>query len=55
MPHPHQEQERDTLRAILDQIEAGELVLKQGAEEVVADIQNRLAGLDGHCEQGAAA
>ena len=55
VPRPNQEQERDTLRTILDQIEAGELVIKQGAEEVVADIHNRLVRLDGPGEQGATA
>ena len=46
MSHFERERERETLRTMLDQIERGEVVLKQGADEILSELQQRLAGLD---------
>ena len=46
MPNPQFDYERDTLRDVLKQIQAGQIVLKNGQQEVVEDIEARLHALD---------
>jgi hypothetical protein len=45
MYKPEIEFERTRLQSILDQLQVGEIRLAQGAEEVIAEIEQRLASL----------
>jgi hypothetical protein len=46
MPNPQFDYERDKLRDVLEQIQAGQIVLKNGQQEVIDDIEARLQALD---------
>ena len=47
------EQDRDRLREILDAIESGEIVIKQAADDVIQELQDRMDDFDGPTEQSA--
>lgn len=38
------EAESDTLRLIMEQIEAGQIVIRHGADEAIAELHQRLGG-----------
>lgn len=39
-----QEEDRDRLRDILEAIESGEIVIKQAADDVIQEIEDRMSG-----------
>lgn len=41
-----QEEDRDRLRDILEAIESGEIVIKQAADDVIQEIEDRMSGDD---------
>ena len=62
MAYLNRQEERDRLLTVLERIQLGDVVIKQGAEEIVAELQQRLAGLEDasaealglqHCGQSA--
>lgn len=44
MPRKDYEAESDTLRLALEQIEAGQIVIRRGADEAIAELHQRLGG-----------
>lgn len=44
MPRTDYEAESDTLRLALEQIEAGQIVIRRGADEAIAELRQRLRG-----------